>query len=38
MEAAAERDEDPWMIASLNTPTGGMPYVLEITVPEQHES
>jgi hypothetical protein len=38
MDAAADRDEDPWMIASLSTSTGTMPYLLEITVPEERES
>jgi len=38
MEAAAERDEDPWTTANLTTSTGAMPYVLEITVPERHAS
>jgi hypothetical protein len=30
MEAAADRDEDPWMIASLTTSTDEVPYVLKI--------
>ncbi len=38
MEAAADRDEDPWMIARLKKKgSGGMPYVLEIALPEPCE-
>ena len=37
MEAAAERDEDPWTTANLTISEGEMPYVLEITVPDQQE-
>jgi hypothetical protein len=34
MEAAAERDEDPWTHAHLAAVSGGMPYALEIALPE----
>lgn len=34
MEAAADRDEDPWMTARLKKSYGEMPYVLEIALPE----
>jgi hypothetical protein len=34
MEAAADRDEDPWMTARLKKGLGEMPYVLEIALPE----
>jgi hypothetical protein len=33
IEAAADRDEDLWMIASLRPSGGRAPYALEITVP-----
>jgi hypothetical protein len=35
MEAAAERDEDPWTHAHLSMTSGEMPYVLEIALPER---
>jgi len=33
MEAAAERDEDPWMRGRLSTTTDQMPYLLEVETP-----
>ncbi len=36
IEAAADRDEDPWTIASLTSAKGEMQYVLEITVPDRN--
>jgi hypothetical protein len=35
MEAASERDEDPWTHAFLSTSPGAIPYVMEIRVPER---
>jgi hypothetical protein len=34
LEAAAEREEDPWTRAHLTTTSGEMPYTLEIALPE----
>ncbi len=35
MEAAAERDEDPWVHAHLTASSGAMPYLLEIPLPKR---
>ncbi len=35
IKAAADRDEDPWMIASLTSAKGETRYVLEITLPDR---
>ena len=35
MEAAAERDENPWMRGRLSTISGPMPYLLEIELPSR---
>jgi hypothetical protein len=37
MEAAIDRDEDPWIRAYLRKIPGDMPYVLEITLPNPHK-
>jgi hypothetical protein len=37
MEAAAERDEDPWTTVWLSA-IAGVPYLLEVALPEGRES